>query len=207
MDEQTQGDQIRLVLVDGQALFRASLSRLMATQPGLAVVGKCATVAEALEILNGSAVDIVLVDLDLCVVHGDHLISAARRAGYKGRFLVVAGDGDAWDITGTLKLDASGIFLKSEFPDRLVRALRLVAVANGAVWVDQRVIQLLVNQPEPGDRKSANALTDRKEKVLIGIVGGLTNRKLGDGIGLSEGTVKSIVQELFLRAGFANGVS
>lgn len=199
----TQENQIRLILVDGQALFRASLSRFLATQPGLEVVGECGTATEALEILNGSSVDIVLLDLDLRAERGDELMSAGRRAGYKGRFLIIAGAVDARDLAAALKLGASGVFLKSEAPDRLVQAIRLVA--SGAVWVDQKVIQLLAgqlaDQPELGDRKSGSTLTDREERVLLGILGGLTNRKIGDNIGLSESTVKSVVQQLFVRAG------
>ena len=37
--------------------------------------------------------------------------------------------------------------------------------------------------------------------MLQGIVGGLTNRKIGDNMGLSESNVKNIVQRLFGRAG------
>jgi DNA-binding NarL/FixJ family response regulator len=203
VEEQTQGNRIRLILIDGQALFRSSLGRFLAAQPGLEVVGECGAAAEALAILDGSSVDIVLLDLDLCKERGDQLISAGRRAGYKGRFLVIAGAVDARDLAGALKLGASGVFLKSEAPDRLVQAIRLVA--SGALWVDQNVIQMLADQPadrpQPGDRRSGNPLTDREESVLLGILEGLTNRKIGDNIGLSESTVKSVVQQLFVRAG------
>jgi len=203
MDEQTQRNQIRLILIDGQALFRSSLSRFLATQPGLEVVGECGTTAEALEILSGASVDIVLLDLDLCRERKDELISAGRRAGYKGRFLIIAGAFDARDLADALKLGASGVFMKSEAPDRLVQAIRLVS--SGALWVDQNVVQMLADQsadrPRPGDRKSGSALTDREENVLVGILEGLTNRKIGDNIGLSESSVKSVVQQLFVRAG------
>ena len=37
--------------------------------------------------------------------------------------------------------------------------------------------------------------------MLVGILEGLTNRKIGDNIGLSESSVKSVVQQLFVRAG------
>jgi len=203
MDEQTQQTQIRLVLVDDQALFRVSLSRLLAAQPGLEVVGECGTAAEALEILNGSSVDIVLLNLGLRTEPGDEFMSAGRRAGYKGRFLIIAGAVDAGDLSGALKLGASGIFLKSDAPDRLVQAIRLVA--TGAAWVDQKIIQLLADRlsdrPQLGDRESGSLLTDREERVLLGILGGLTNRKIGDNLGLSESSVKSAVQQLFLRSG------
>jgi DNA-binding NarL/FixJ family response regulator len=48
---------------------------------------------------------------------------------------------------------------------------------------------------------SRNGLTDREEKVLLGILGGLTNRKIGDNIGVPESAVKGIVQQLFRKAG------
>jgi DNA-binding NarL/FixJ family response regulator len=203
MDEQTQGDQSRLVLVDDQALFRASLSRFLATEPGLEVVGECGTATEALEILNGSPVDVVLLDLDLRIRPGDELTSAALRAGYKGSFLIIAGTIDATGLAGALKIGASGVFLKSEAPDRLVQAIRLVA--SGAIWVDQKIIRLLADQLADQRQRdvysSGDVLTDREEEVLLGILGGLTNRKIGDNMGLSESTVKSVVQQLFLRAG------
>jgi DNA-binding NarL/FixJ family response regulator len=111
----------------------------------------------------------------------------------------------SWRLNRVWKWRASAalIFLESEAPHRLVQAIRLVA--SGAAWVDQKVIQLLADEfadrPQPGDPSSRNLLTEREEKVLLGILGGLTNRKIGDNIGLSEGTVKSVVQQLFVRAG------
>ena len=37
--------------------------------------------------------------------------------------------------------------------------------------------------------------------MLGGIVGGLTNRKIGDNLGLSESQVKNIIQRLFTKSG------
>ncbi len=87
------------------------------------------------------------------------------------------------------------MFSKSEAPDRLVQAIRLVA--NGQVWVDEGVIQLLSNQY---DQRSVSFLTGREQKVLLGIVGGLTNKNIAEEIGLSESSVKGIVQQLFYKA-------
>jgi DNA-binding NarL/FixJ family response regulator len=75
MGVQTEECRIRLVLVDEQVLLRASLSRFLATQPGFEVVGECATAAEALAILSGSSVDIVLMDLDRRTESRDEFVS------------------------------------------------------------------------------------------------------------------------------------
>jgi len=201
---QTHENRIRLVLLDDQALFRASLGRLLASEPGFEVVGECANSAEALKMLSASPVDVVLLDFDRAREDGDGFMTAARRNGYQGRFLVVAGAADARISVIAIKLGASGIFLKSDPPDRLVQAITLVA--NGAVWLDQSTIRLLADQsvarfPQLDRRGSANPLTDREQKVLLGILAGLSNKKIGENLGLSEGSVKTSVQQLFSRTG------
>jgi DNA-binding NarL/FixJ family response regulator len=208
--EQVQDNRIRLVLLDDQALFRASLGRLLASQPGLEVAGECGSSAEAIETLSASKVSVVLLGFDHATKSGDGFMSLARRKGYQGRFLIIAGTADARSAALAIKLGASGVFLKSEPPDRLFQAITLVA--NGAVWLDQAIIRLLAEQsvdrvdrvdrlPLPDDRESPSLLTEREQNVLRGILGGLTNKKIGNKLGISEGSVKASVQQLFGKAG------
>jgi DNA-binding NarL/FixJ family response regulator len=203
MHDQTHEDRIRLALLDGHGLFRASLAKLLASESSLEVVGECGTSAEALEILNSSSADVVLLDFDLGPEHASDFMSAARKAGYQGRFLIVSGAVDAERSALAIKLGASGIFLKSEAPERLVQAIRLIA--TGAVWLDPKIIQLLaeqcLKQPRRTDQKSGSALEDRERRVLLGILGGLKNRDIASGMGISESSVKNILQGLFSRTG------
>jgi len=201
--EQTDAKPIRLVVLDEHSLFRVSLARLLTCETGLEVVGECGTSAEALEMLSGSPVDVVLLDFDLGAEQAEELISSARKAGCQSRFLIVAGTTDAERSATALKIGASGIFLKSEVPERLVQAIRVIA--GGSVWVDQKIIQLLadqcLNQLRHVDEKSGSPLEDREERTLQGILGGLTNRDIAAGMGISESSVKNILQGLFTRTG------
>ena len=43
--------------------------------------------------------------------------------------------------------------------------------------------------------------TEREQTVLQGIVDGLSNRKIGNQIGVSESTIKATLQSLFSKAG------
>ena len=194
MTEQSEGERIRLLLLDSQALFRASLSRLLALQPGLEVAGDCGEAAEALAILAASPVDVVLLDFEHATEGGSGFFAPALRSGYHGRFLIVAGTADARSAALAIRLGASGIFLKSEGPDRLIQAIQMVA--HGAVWFDQQIIRSLADEP-----KSDLPFSERERKVLLGILSGLTNRKIGSNLGLSESAVKSAVQQLFLKTG------
>jgi hypothetical protein len=94
MSNNTQEHQLRLVLLDECGLFRASLGHLLTSENDLEVVGECGSSAEALEILKGSAVDVVLLDFNFGTEHVNDFISAARKAGYQGRFLVVTWSAD-----------------------------------------------------------------------------------------------------------------
>jgi DNA-binding NarL/FixJ family response regulator len=191
-------------LLDDNGLFRASLGRWLASEPDLEVAGECGTSAQALDILKGTAVDVVLLDFDLGTEHGNDFISAARKAGYQGRFLIVAGSANVRNSAIALNLGASGIFLKSETPARLVQAIRLVG--SGGVWLDQKIIQVLAVQlisryPALEDPSPGAPLEERERNVLLGILEGLSNRKIGENMGLSESSVKNVVQHLFARTG------
>jgi len=121
----------------------------------------------------------VLLDFDVGTEHGNDFISAARQAGYQGRFLIVTGSADVRNLAIAFKLGASGIFLKSETPERLLQAVRLVG--GGGIWVDQKIILLLADQlidRRPELQGLSRSLEDRERNVLLGILAGLTNKKL-----------------------------
>jgi DNA-binding CsgD family transcriptional regulator len=44
-------------------------------------------------------------------------------------------------------------------------------------------------------------LSERERRVLLGILSGLTNRRIGTNLGISESSVKNVVQRLFDKAG------
>jgi len=85
-----------------------------------------------------------------------------------------------------------------------VQAIRLVA--SGEVWLDQKIVRMLADQlvdrysPFEG-REPDHLLDDRERNVLLGILAGLTNKKIGLNLGLSESSVKNVVQRLFGKAG------
>jgi DNA-binding NarL/FixJ family response regulator len=193
-------ERIRLLLIDDHILFREGLSRLLAVEPDLEVVGGCGTLAEALEIVGRAPVDIVLLDYDLGDDHGSHFISAARRAGYAGKVLMVTAGMTAKESSAALHLGASGIFLKHNSPGTLAKAVRLIM--GGEIWVDPKVIQLMADHVDQREVETVSALlTEREHQVLRGIFEGLTNKEIGAQLGVTDGAVKATLQQLFQKTG------
>jgi DNA-binding NarL/FixJ family response regulator len=187
---------IRLVLLDDHVLFRESLSRLLGSEPDFQMAGDCGTLAEALDLLQRTAVDVVLLDFDLGDDHGSQFISSARRAGYQGKVLMVTAGMSASESAVALKLGASGIFLKHSSPSSLAQAIRLVAA--GEMWVDQKVIQLLADGfPRQDEPPLGKLLTDREQQVLRGLFEGLANKEIASELGVSESAIKATLQQLF----------
>jgi DNA-binding NarL/FixJ family response regulator len=183
-------------LLDDHVLFRESLSRLLGSEPDFQMAGDCGTLAEALDLLQRTAVDVVLLDFDLGDDHGSQFISSARRAGYQGKVLMVTAGMSASESAVALKLGASGIFLKHSSPSSLAQAIRLVAA--GEMWVDQKVIQLLADGfPRQDEPPLGKLLTDREQQVLRGLFEGLANKEIASELGVSESAIKATLQQLF----------
>ena len=191
--------KIRLLLLDDHALFRAGLSRLLATEPDFELVAQCAASAEALEALAAHPVDLVLLDFDLGEELGFEFIGKAREAGYTGRiFIVTAGMSDA-DSVRALGRGVCGIFLKTSPPAQLSEAIR--KVMSGETWIDQRCIHALVQAVDRTRSHEPRQLTERERSVLKGVFEGLSNKEIAATLGISEGSVKSALQQLFIKTG------
>jgi DNA-binding NarL/FixJ family response regulator len=191
----------QLLLLDDHTLFRVMLSRLLETEPEFQVVAQCSATPEALEALERSDIDLVLLDYDLGNREtGLQFIRRAREAGYRGRiFIVTAGMNDA-DYVRALGLGVCGIFLKHSSPELLTEAIHKVMA--GETWIDQRCVQGLVKAVEGEGRQSRrNQLSEREREVLKGVFAGSSNKEIGAQLNISEASVKSALQQLFIKTG------
>jgi DNA-binding NarL/FixJ family response regulator len=104
------------------------------------------------------------------------------------------------ESSSTLRLGASGIFLKTNSPSALAQAIRMVAA--GGTWIDQTVMQLIAESVVPHDDPSEDELlTERERQVLQGVFEGLGNKEIGALIGVSLSAVKTTLQQLFHKTG------
>ena len=193
--------KIELLLLDDHTLFRVMLKQLLDTEAEFRVVAHCSSAEAALQALESYRVDLLLLDHDLGPRESSfQFIRRARNAGYTGRiFVVTAGMADA-DYVRALGYGVCGIFLKHSSPELLIEAIHKIMA--GETWIDERCIQALAHALEQKGREvPQNQLSERERQVLKGVFGGMSNKEIGVQLNLSEASVKSAVQQLFLKAG------
>lgn len=189
---------IRILLVDDHALFREGLARLLGSSPELEIAGQCATVEEALQLMNQHHYDLILLDYELGDRRGNEVVAAARERQYSGKILVVTVGVTRAELRQLMNQGASGVFLKNNPPETLERAIR--AVVQGDTWIDPKYLQG-PSEGGPPELARRARFTERDRVVLRGVFEGLANKEIAERLHVSESAIKASLQQLFSKTG------
>ncbi len=198
MPESVEHD-IAILLVDDHALFRESVARLLAAEPGFRVAAHCHSAEQALEKLHTAQVDIVLLDFDLGRSDGREFVSLARQQGFGGKILVVTAGVAKEQAADLIRSGVSGIFMKNESAASLIEGIR--DVIAGKVWFSRELLQEAMGTAAAHEKSRSGRFTDRERQVLSGVFEGLANKEIADRMGMSESSIKATLQQLFSKTG------
>ncbi len=198
---------IRLLLVDDHMLFRESLRRMLEGEQGIQVVGDYSSADGALAALSkGLTFDVALLDYDLgsgdrSGASGLDLVIEVRRAMPKVPILMVTAGMDIPDLRRAIGQLHVGIFLKTEPTGELLLAIQ--KMARGEQWISSRAsLALFSEQAAPQtEREERGTLSDRESRVLQSVLEGETNKEIGVRLGMTESSVKAVLQKLFEKTG------
>jgi two-component system, NarL family, nitrate/nitrite response regulator NarL len=188
---------IRALLVDDHALFRESVSQVLAADPALAVE-HCGSIREALEILSQRQFDLVLLDHDLGGERASQFLPAARQNGFEGRVLIVTAWVSGAEARRLIRQGVAGIFLKEAPLSELSESIRVVAA--GGTWMD-RSFSGAENDAAATEASIMPVFNERQRKVLRFVLEGLSNKEIAWRLQISESYVKAILQSLFQKTG------
>ena len=194
----------RVVIADDQDLVRSGLAMVLEAR-GVDVVGEAADGRAAVDVVRGTAPDVVLMDIRMPVLDG---IAATREVvalGLATRVLVLT----TYDLDGyvydALRAGASGFLLKATPRDRLVAGIETVAAGEAllAPSLTRRLIEEHVRGPAPVDGVPAplQALTEREREVFRLIARGSSNEEIAACLVVAEATVKTHVNRVLAKLG------
>jgi DNA-binding NarL/FixJ family response regulator len=198
---------IRVAIADDQALVRKGFSVIVDSAPDLEVVGEAGTGVEAVELVQATHPDVVLMDIRMPDMDG---LEATRRlaadpATAAARILILTTfDLDEY-VYEALRAGASGFLLKDTLPEDLLAAIRVLAEGEALIApkVTRRLIQEFARRPEPSAAALApvEGLTEREVEVLHHVAKGMSNAEIAEELFMSPATAKTHVSHLLTKLG------
>lgn len=174
----------RVVLTDGERIFRQALRILFTAEEEFEVVGEAGQLAEALELIGSLQADAVVTDLHLAGGSPVQLIEQIHAHFPRVAILVLTAV-RARDVAAAVrKAGASGYLLKDCDRSELLRALREVVAGR---WYRPSAPPVPVHAHSGEGSLSTRAayLTARQRQVLRSVARGYRTREIAQMLGVS----------------------
>jgi two-component system response regulator DevR len=197
----SQKPPIRVVLVDDSELVRRGIKTVLAAQaePPIAVVGEAGTVATAITECLKHQPDIVLLDIRLPDGSGFEACRQILHEQPNTRVIVLTSYSNDNFVYEAVTSGAQGYLMKEIDPVGLVQAVLDVAAGRSILDPDatSRVLRMLRTGNGTDQASDLSVLSAQERRVLALVADGLTNKQVGDQLGLSENTVKNYLVNVF----------
>ena len=205
-------EQVRVLVVDDDALVRAGLSMLLAGAEDIEIVGEAADGSQVARAAAEHRPDVVLMDIRMPGMDGLAATELLRaQDGAPEVIVLTTFEADDY-VLRALRAGASGFLLKDTPPADIVRAVRTVAAGEPILspTITRRLIGHVTDN-ESDDRtrharEQLDRLTQREREVAIAIGLGKSNAEIGRELYMSVATVKAHVSRLLEKLHFNNRV-
>lgn len=206
---------MRIVMADDEAMIRAGVRAILASDPDIEVVAEAADGREAVEQVRLHRPDMVLLDIRMPKMDGLAAATEIRKTAPDVGVIMLTTFGEDEYISRALSSGASGFLLKSGDPRELISGIH--AVADGAAFLSPKVARSVLNELATGSgggamsrrsqaRERVDKLTDRERDVLARLGAGMSNAEIAKTLYIVEGTVKAYVSAILNRLGVRNRV-
>ncbi|HEY1110640.1 MAG TPA: response regulator transcription factor [Opitutaceae bacterium] len=185
-------NKCRIFLVEDHGVVREGIKRLLERRSDMEVVGESEDGLQALEKIQETQPDVVMMDISLPGSSGIELTQRVRQHCPSTRVIALTVHEDEGYIREILRHGAVGYLLKRIPTEELALAVR--TVADGGTYIDPRVASKVVrvivdaNNREPSP---SPALSEREERVLQAIAKGHSNKEIAALLNIGVKTVET----------------
>lgn len=190
----------RILVADDHPAFRTGLQQMLQDIPDLEVVGEAESGAQAVELTQELAPDVVVMDLRMPGIDGIEATRRLQLVAPSAAVIVLTMFEDDDSVYAAMRAGALGYLLKGSQQDEIVRAIR--AVAAGEAIFGPEIARRVIAHFSTGagsPRQAFPGLTDREREILEKIAGGLGNATIAHELSISLKTVRNHVSNIFTK--------
>ncbi len=188
----------RVLVIDDHPLFRKGVSDLIDMEPSLILVGEATNGQEGLALAKSLNPDLILLDINMKGMNGLETLKALKQEDTDALILMLTVSDNEEDVLTALRIGADGYLLKDMEPEDILESIRRALL--GTVAISERLTQLLAkalrDENKLSDESIQAPLTTREQEILQQIANGMSNKRIANALGISEGTVKVHVKHL-----------
>lgn len=175
---------VRIVVAEDQRMVRELLVALLDREEGFDVVAQASTGREAIEAVQATAPDVLVLDVGLPDMDGVEVAAAVRSSRPQMRIVAVSIHSDRRFVRLMLQSGVHGYVAKSAAVAELVAAIRAVMQGKGYLS------PMLALRLEPGDSARETRLGARERQVLALLAEGKRSAQIARQLRISVATVE-----------------
>ena len=193
---------IRVLVVDDHELVRSGITRMLADNPDLEVIGQAPSGEDAIEFVRKERPDIVLMDIRMPGIGGLEATRRILRIDDSIRIIVVTACADDPYPTRVMQSGATAYITKGADIREMVRAIRMAH--SGQRYISPEIAQKMALKQMSGDKDDGNSelslferLSEREMQIAMMVVDCQKVLDISDKLCLSPKTVNSYRYRIF----------
>lgn len=195
----------RLLLVDDHPMLRRGLADLLSLEHDVKIVGEAGNGQEALNYLSSNEVDLIVLDHNMPILNGIETLKKIRELEIAGKVLLFTVSDNSKDVKDALQLGVDGYLLKDMEPEDIISHVR--KILRGELVISPSLAPILAQAMRKPVHSDENfELTERELQVLQMIAEGMSNKMIGNKLGIAESTVKVHVKHILSKIGLRTRV-
>ena len=194
---------IRVLVVDDHELVRSGITRMLADNPDIDVIGEASSGEDAIDSVRKDSPDIVLMDMRMPGIGGLEATRRILRIDDAVRVIVVTACADDPYPTRVMQAGASAYITKGADIKEMVRAIRMAH--SGQRYISPEIAQKMAlkqlgggdARDEDGELSLFDRLSEREMQIAMMVVDCQKVQDISDKLCLSPKTVNSYRYRIF----------
>ena len=192
-------DRIRVLLADDHDVVRMGIRQFLEEAGDLEVVAEARDGVEAVDLVEAHRPDVAVLDIRMPNMTGVEATRLIKERFPQIRVLILTAHDDDPYVFALLQAGADGYALKTSSGEELVSLVRTVHRGESALSpeIATKVVRQMARGAPEGASDQVESLTTRELDVLRLAARGLTNRAIGNELGISHRTVQGYLANVY----------
>ena len=185
---------MRLLIAEDQSMLRDAMATLLLMEDTIDEVLQAKNGKEAMDILDGSSVDVAILDIEMPEATGLDVLEFIRNKGISCKVIIVTTFKRAGYFERAIKNNVDAYVLKDRSIDELMKTINNVLAGNKE-YSPELMENIFTNH---------NPLSNQEKILLAKVKEGLSNKEISSELYLSAGTIRNYFSNILTKLNCKN---